>query len=153
MVDFSSLLDARAGEVKKPKALPPGDYPGVITNWTPVEAPKDKEYKTIIRLSLKLTDWAASVDEEDRLQDGPNGPTAINLAARNLRRDYYDHRMFDLDQLFADCGIEMEEAGRRLTYRELLPKLIGCQVMVEVQQYVSSRGEPGNQVNNLRPIQ
>lgn len=148
MVDFSSLLDARVGEAKEPKPLPPGDYPGIIKAWAPVEAPPGKEYKTMIRFTLGLMNWPDEVEQEDRMQEGKGGQLEpIDLAKRPMRRDFYDHRLFDLDKLLADLGIEAEG----LSYKETLPRTIGQQVLVEVTQYMNSTtGKPANQVNNLR---
>lgn len=149
MVDFSNLLGGKVGESVKPKALPPGLYPGVIKGWEPVEAPPGKDYRTIVRISLGLTAWPDDVEDQDKSQVVKVGepPQPIDLSKRTLRRDYYDHRMFDLDNLMAECGLEV--AG--LSYKESLPMLIGCPVLVEVAQYVNSRSnEIGNQVNNLR---
>jgi hypothetical protein len=143
MPDFSSLLKAHSGSVKKPPALPPGDYPAVITGWQCVEAPKGKEYTIIVRINIRLTGWPDSVGEEDRQVDGQ----PIDVAKKAMRRDYYNHRLFDIDALLDSCGISVDGTA----YEELFPQLIGCPVTAEVAQYVSQKGEPGNQVNNLRP--
>ena len=147
MVDFSSILDKGFGQAKKPKVLPAADYPAVITGWQPIEAPKDKEYKVIVRFSVKLLDWPAGTDPADQLEEDG---TQIDLGKRKLRRDYYDNRLFDLDQLFIDAGVDIEEGT---SYRESLPMLVGAQVLAEVTQYVNQRsGELGNQINNLRGL-
>jgi hypothetical protein len=147
MPDFSSLLKAPAGEAVEPTALPAGDYRSVISTWSLLEAPKDKDYKIIIRLGLKPIEWPEDVAEEDRQQEVKKGQfEPINLSERALRRDYYDHRMFDVDQLFADCGLQVTG-----TYEEMFPQLVGCQVIAEVAQYTNQRTmKLANQVNNLR---
>lgn len=146
MVDFSSLLNAKAGEALKPKALPPGLYPGVIKARQLLEAPAGKEYTIIIRFDLGLTGWPDEIEESERLQETKPGEFApIDLSKKRLRRDYYNHRLFDLDDLIKALGVD--PAGR--TYDELLPELVGQPVLVEVAQYLSRDGELQNQVNNL----
>lgn len=146
MPDFSSLTTKIAGTSVKPKVLVPGDYLSVITGHSLVEAPKGKDYKTIIRLALKPIEWPEDTEQDDKMQDGPEGRELIDLSKRTLRRDYYDHRLYDFDQLLEQLGIEL---GR--PYAEVFPELVGKQVWAEVTQYANQQtGEFANQVNNLR---
>jgi hypothetical protein len=44
------------------------------------------------------------------------------------------------------CGLEL--AGKQI--QDVLPELIGCQVLIEIQQYLSEKsGEFGNQVGKV----
>ena len=144
MADFSSLLNAASGTAVKPKALVPGFYRGVVKGWAPIEAPKDKEYKTIIRFILGLTAWPEDAEPEDKIEaDGK----PVALAAKQLRRDFYDHRLFDLDEFLRSVGVEPDGSS----YATLLPRTIGAAVTVEVSQYINQKsGEIGNQVNNVK---
>jgi hypothetical protein len=142
MPDFSALLQAPSGTSKRPSALPVGDYPGVVKSFELREADPSKDYTTIIRFYVVPTGWPDDVPEEDRLDNG----VPIELSKRQLRRDFYDHRLFDLDEFLKSCGVEPD--GTR--YVELLPRTIGAQVTIEVQQYINQRtNEPGNQVGRL----
>ena len=148
MVDFSKLLKMPAGTAVKPRALPPGEYPGIITGYKLSEAKPDKNYTTIITVNVKLAGWPDNIDPSDQIEtDG----SQINLATRStMRRDYYDSQLANidgLDQLLMSLGFELTGA----TYEELLAKMAGCPVIAEVGQYTNSRTmEIGNQINRLR---
>lgn len=147
MPDFSNLMNRKAGEAPKPKALPVGTYSGVIKGWEVVEAPAGKDYTAIIRFQLGLTDWPESVSEEDKLQDMGNGQSKpIDLSKKSLRRDFYDNGLFRLDEFIKSCGVEAN--GR--SYAEVLPEMVGSRVNIEVQQYVNQKtSDIGNQVGQL----
>lgn len=141
MPDFSSLLRKPAGEAKKPEALPAGDYPGVIKSFELGD--QNKNHTPYVRFPLGLTAWPDSVDESDR------GDT--DLSKRSLRRDMYltEDALWRLDELIKGLGIDM--TGR--SYEEVLPELVGQQVLVEVQQYMNqTNNEIGNQVGALKPL-
>jgi hypothetical protein len=143
MVDFTSLLKKPAGEASKPKALEAGDYPGIIKSFEVGDNNKNKT--PYVRFLVGITDWAETVSEEDKTNtDG----SPVDLSKRQLRRDYYltDDALWRLDDFIKSCGVEAH--GR--AYDEVLPELIGAQVMVQVQQYVNQQSmEVGNQVGSL----
>lgn len=144
MPDFSKLLKRPAGEAKEPKALPPGDYTGIIKNWEMKEAPQGKDYESLVRFSIGLVAWPDSMDESDKLDE--SGEAAMDLGKRQLRRDFYDNALYRLDELIRSCGVD--PAGQ--TYEETLPQLIGRTVLVEVQQYMNQQtNKIGNQVGKL----
>lgn len=146
MVDFTKLLNAKAGEAKKPKVLMAGNYPGVITRHELLPAPEGKDYQTIIRFHLRPTGWPEEAQDDDKTQDMGNGPQAIDLSKRQLRRDFYDSSLYRLDEFIRSCGVEAN--GR--SYSEVLPELTGVQVLMSVEQYMNQRtGEFGNQIGNL----
>lgn len=138
MVDFSQLLKRPAGEAKRPPALPPGDYPGVIQRWEVGDQNKNKT--PYVRFHLGLTDWPDAVDAQDR--------EGIELGKRPQRRDFYttEDALWRLDELIRSCGVE--PSGR--AYEEVLAEMIGQSVTVEVQQYMrQDNSEIGNQVGKV----
>jgi len=142
MPDFSSLLRKPAGEAKKPQALPPGDYTGVIKSFELGDQNKNKT--PYVRFHLGLNGWPESIPDEDKLSDGK----AIDLNKRQLRRDYFftEDALWRLDELLHSIGIDAK--GR--TYEECLPDALNAQVLVEVQQYMNQQNnEIGNQVGKL----
>jgi len=150
MVDFSKLLKAPAGAAKAPKALPVGDYHGIIKRWNIVEAPQGKDYSSMIRFQLGLTGWPDDIDEEDKLQETAHGQEPLDLSKRQLSKDFYDHRLDLFDLFLRELGLSIE--GR--TYEEVLPETVGCQVIVAVRQYINQRtGETGNQVDTVKGLE
>lgn len=151
MVDFSKLLSKPMGEAKAPKALPVGDYQGIIRSHEIVEAPKDRDYDMIVRFHGTYSAWPDDTDEQDRVEDrGSEGPQPIDLSKRRWRRDFYSHRLDQLDTFMKSVGIAAD--GR--SYQELLGETHGVTVVVEVQQYINKNtGELGNQVNNIRGLE
>ena len=135
MVDFSALLRKPAGEAKKPPTLPPGDYQAVIKSFAPGD---DNQNKTpYIRFIVGLMDWPADAPDEwsDAQEDGTVVTVTrgdVELSKRQMRRDYYltEDSLFRLDDLIRSCGIEA--AGR--AYEEVLPEMIGQQVLATVKQ-------------------
>ena len=151
MPDFGALLNAPAGVAPKPKALPMGNYPGVIRSHELVAAPEGKNYKTIIRFHVNLTGWADNVSEADKVEpDGLGGTRPIDPTKRQLRRDFYDSQMFRLDDFIKSCGVVAN--GR--TYAEVLPELTGARVICGVEPYISQKtGDEGNQINAITGAQ
>lgn len=151
MPDFSKLANAKAGEAKKPKALPEGNYLGIIKNFSFEPAPPGKDYETIVRFNLGLMDWPAEISDDDKQQDmGNNVFKPIDLSKRQMRRDFYDNVLYRLDDFIKSCGIEAN--GR--SYSEVLPELQGKHVTVQVKQYLNERtSEIGNNVGDLTGVQ
>jgi len=140
MVDFSNLLRKPAGEAKKPPALPPGDYPGVIKSYE--FGDKNKNNTPYVQFNLGLTDWADTAEVEDK--------TGIDLGKRQLRRQFFftDDALWRLDEFLRNLGVDAK--GR--TYEEVLPEVINARVLVEVQQYMNQKSnEIENQVGGLKP--
>lgn len=146
MPDFSKLANAKAGEAKKPKALPEGNYSAIIKGWEFVPAPAGKNYESMVRFNLGLLDWPDSVPQDEREQDLGNGPKAIDLSKMSMRRDFYDNTLYRLDDFIKSCGVDMN--GR--TYSEVLPELVGKRVVAQVKQYLNERtSEIGNNIGDL----
>lgn len=146
MPDFSKLANAKAGEAKKPKAIPEDNYPGIIKGWSFEPAPPGKQYEMIVRFNLGLTDWGPNVGEADKFQDLGQGPKPIDLSKLQFRRDFYDNVLYRLDDFIKSCGVDMN--GR--TYQEVLPELVGKRVIASVKQYLNERtSEIGNNVGDL----
>ena len=147
MPDFSKLANSKAGEAKKPKALPEGNYLAVIKGWSFEPAPAGKDYESIVRFNLGMMDWPAEVPESDKQQDLGNGQfKPIDLSKRQMRRDFYDNVLYRLDDFIKSCGVDMN--GR--TYSEVLPELVGKRVIAQVKQYLNERtSEIGNNIGDL----
>lgn len=138
MVDFSQLLRKPAGMGKPPKALPLGDYPGVVRNWEVGDSNRNRT--PYVRLQLVLTGWPDEVSPEDRGD--------IDVSRRALRKDFYltEESTWRLDKFIRSCGIESD--GQ--TYEEVVPQLIGQPVLVQVVHYDNKQtNEVGNGVGEV----
>lgn len=141
MVDFSSLLKKPAGEAKKPPVLPAGDYPGVVKSYELGDQNKNKT--PYVRFMLGLTAFPDSVDEAER--------EGIDLSKRQQRRDFFftDDALWRLDEFLRGLGIQSNGRG----YDEVLPEVVGQQVLIEVQQGLNQQtNEIFNQVGKLVPL-
>lgn len=127
MVDFSQLLDKPAGEAKRPKALPIGDYDGMIKGFEPGDANRNKT--PYVRFTFVLTGWPQTVMPDEQID--------IDLTKRTLRRDFYltEESMWRFDNFIKSCGID----PRGQTYAELLPMMISQPVVIQVQHYLNQQ--------------
>lgn len=153
-VDFSSLLKKPSGTAKRPPALPKATYPGKVKSFELGD--KNKNNTPYVRIHLALVEWPETVDESDRYQEGPDGQRIpIDLSKRPLHRDIYlrnndgTDAMYRLDDFLKSCNLELGAP-----YEELLPRLAGCDVLVDVEHYVNQQtGDLGNQVNKIVGVQ
>lgn len=138
MVDFSQLLRKQAGEAKRPKPLPIGDYEAMIRSH---EVGDNNRNRTpYVRLGLVMTNWPATI--------GPDEQGEIDLSKRTLRKDFYltEESMWRLDNFIRSCGID--PASR--TYEEILPMLVGQPVTAQIQHYMNQQsGDVGNTVGEV----
>ena len=138
MADFSALLKRPAGMAKKPEALPQDTYPGVIKSFEIGDANVNKT--PYVRVHCGFTGWPDSGQPEDF--------EGVDINKRQLRRDFFltDEAMWRLDELIRSCGISAE--GRE--YEEVLPELVGQQVLLGVSQYLNKKtNEVGNQLDTV----
>lgn len=143
MPDFSKLLNAPAGEAKKPEPLLAGNYPGVIKSFEMGDNNKNKT--AYVRFHLGLTGWPEGQDP----QTMPSGEPMDLTKRGQLRKDFYvtEDALWRLDEFLREMGVNL--AGR--PYAEVLPETVGASVLVEVQQYVNNNtGDIGNQVGNIK---
>jgi hypothetical protein len=137
-VDFSQLLRQQAGKAERPKALPIGEYPGMVRGWEPGNA--NRNQTPYVRFSIVLTGWPDSVNFEDRGE--------VDVTKRTLRRDFFltPESFYRLDLFIKSCGVEPRERS----YEEVLPELVGQPVVVSVGHYINnSTGEIGNNVGDV----
>jgi len=147
MSDFMSLLKKPLDDIKKPQALPAGLYPGQVKKYEFVEAPPGKEYKKIVRYHFGLTGWADGIDEGDKMEDLGSGLVEINLAKRQLRRDFYDNSLHRLKE-FLESFESIQTSGHSM--EECLAMVVGLPVQIEVKQYMNQRtNEIGNEVGGV----
>lgn len=135
-IDLGSLLKKPAGQAKKPPALDAGNYPGVVKSFELGDQNKNKT--PYVRFQVGLTGWG----------DGIEPVPDLDLSKRQMRRDYFltEDALWRLDTFIRSCGVEAN--GR--SYEEVLPELVGHQVVVEVQQYMNqTSNEIGNQIGQL----
>jgi len=136
MPDFSQLLRKPAADIKRPPALPPGDYLGVIKSYELGDQNKNKT--PYVRFQVGLMGWPDAVPEDER--------TGIDLSKKQLRRDFYltDDADWRLKEFLESCGIKFDN------FETGVPEAIGAQVTVEVQQYMNqTNSEIGNQVGKM----
>lgn len=151
MADFNRLLQAPAGQAKRPPILPPGNYPGIVKSWEPGDQNANKT--AYVRFHCGLVGWGEGVPTEWDVADAKGNVVTVtqadvDLSKRQMRRDFYltEDAQWRLDDFIASCGIEAN--GR--PYSEVLPELIGKSITVEVQQYLNKNtNELGNQIGKL----
>lgn len=122
MVDFKALLSKPAADVKRPPALPPGTYPGIIANY---KFDESREKKTpFVRFGLKITGPGEDVDA-DALQ-------GIDLGKREQRRDFFltEDAQWRLTEFMTSCGIDL--SGKSIG--EAIPELVNCPVLIGIIQ-------------------
>jgi hypothetical protein len=148
MPDLSAFLNRPAGRAVRPPPLPPETYPGVIRDYEYGESAQNKT--PYVRYQVVLLDWPPSVPQDKRAyKDRQGNMVPIDLSRVRLRRDMYmtEEALWRLDDLFRSCGVDTD-SGRE--YAELCPQLVGCQVSVEVQQYINpNNNEIGNQIGRM----
>lgn len=144
-VDFA-LLKRPAGKAPKIKALPDGNYPGVIKSYE--TGIKSKSGTDLVRFNLGLTDWADTVSDDDKATTNGSGQREmIDLSKRQLRRDFYltENALYRLDTFLRSLDIDLN--GR--DYESVLSDTVGANVMIAVGHYTNDRGETGNQVEEI----
>lgn len=145
---FSSQLDKTTGTAVRPKPLPIGDYPAIVTKLE--MGLKSKQKGTpFVRFTLQLTGWPDSVPEDERTNEGH----PIDLTKKTFNYDLYttDEAMFRVDEFLVACGVELGQG----TYREQLQSCIGQHVVASVTQYMpqtqgGAAAEPRNEVRQVR---
>lgn len=148
-ISFSHLLKKPAGQAKKPQALPPGIYPGIIKNWSVGDQNKNKT--PYVRFGLALTGWDANVADDDKMQEGVDGKkTYVDLSKRNISSDFYltddPGSWWRLDEFLRALELDLE--GNE--YETVLPNVIGRQVLVEIEQYLDAQNEFRNRAKSLK---
>lgn len=142
MPDFSELLRQPAGEAKRPKALKPGDYPGVVRSH---EVGDNNKNKTVyVRFGLTITDWPEDFTQEEIAEWAEEVP---DLSKRQLRKDFFftQDALWRLDDFIRSCGIEPQ--GRR--YEDILPEMVGQPVKMDVRHYRNQNDEVSNTVESV----
>lgn len=146
MTDFSKLYSRPATGITRPKVLPVGDYSGVITKFEPTfnERFDPKVYQT--RVFVKITGLPEGSDPADEAYSTALG-SVISRDYDTMNEDGSDAKnLYMLNQLLESCGITPSGA----TYNELLPQLIGKQVLANVTQYNDAEGQPaGNRIKKM----
>ena len=145
-VDFA-LLKRPAGKAPKIKALPDGNYPGIIKSYE--TGLKSQNGTELVRFNLGLTDWADTVADDDKsVTNGSGQKEMIDLSKRQLRRDFYltENALYRLDAFLRSLDIDLN--GR--DYESVLADTVGSSVMVAVGHYTNQKtGELGNQVEEI----
>lgn len=138
MPDFSALLRKPAGEAKRPKALPIGDYQGVVKSHEVGD--NNKNHTPYVRFGIVLTGWPDEFTQADIPED-------TDLSKRQLRKDFFltDDSLWRLDEFIRSCGVE--PAGR--VYEEVVPELVGQPIKVEIKHYRNAQDEIGNTVERV----
>lgn len=142
-MDFSSLLDRNVEDIKRPPALPAGDYPAVIKNKEFGDNNKNKT--PYVRFAIGLTGWPEEVDSADRQFDGK----PIDLSKKTFRKDYYltEDSLWRLKDFLEALGL----GGGNRKISELIDECIGQPVIAQVEQYINQKNsEIGNQIGDLR---
>lgn len=142
MPDFGALYNKPAGQAKRPPVLPKDDYRGMI-----VGAHSDGEMgdnKTpYVQWPVRLTDWGPSVPDSWTVYDTTTNAMVetsksdVDITKRQLQARFFvtDDALPMLDDFLRSCGIDME--GK--TYGEVLPQVVGKQVIVSVGQYTNKQ--------------
>jgi hypothetical protein len=160
-VDFTSNLTRRAvSAVRKPPLLPLDNYPGIIRRF---EYAESRNKTPLLRYHIGLSGWGDNVPDQWDCWDSTRNESytvqrsEVNLAAQQLRRDFYltDDALYRLKEFWESCGVEPSDPDQDVVewIQETAPTLVGHPVLVEVQQYTpQSGGDQGNQVGALRGL-
>lgn len=136
MPDFSSILKSPSGTAKKPETLPTDDYPAVVKSFEFGDQNQNKTPYLRVHFGFIGPGMAAG---------GQEALVALNIdiSKRQIRRDFYlrgkdqsdasatEACMYRLDQFLRSCGVE---PGDGKTYDELIPQIVGAQVLLGVTQ-------------------
>jgi hypothetical protein len=137
-VNFKHLLARPAGQAERPKALPAGDYPGIIAKFEQGESSQKKT--PYVRFLTNITGWPDTVEEEDRVLHKPDGTTSpIDLSKKQQKVDYYltDDALWRLDEFIRSAGLET--AGK--SYEEIIPECVGVHVTLAITQENNDTGD------------
>ena len=142
MPDFSHLYQRPAGRTPEQKLLPIETYPGIVKSYSLEELNRQSGKVAGVRVNVALTGWAESIQEEDRMQEGPDGKqTPIDITRRSFRQDFAtpddftDQSWYYLDEFLRSCGLDTDGGN----YEELFPQLVGQRVLVTVGWYNNQR--------------
>lgn len=136
MPDFSSFLKSTSGTAKKPESLPTDDYPAVVKSFEYGDQNKNKTPYLRVHFGFIGPGFAAGNQEALAALN-------IDVSKRQIRRDFYTRGkdendaaaeqacMYRLDQFLRSCGVE---PGGGKTYDELIPQIVGAQVLLGVTQ-------------------
>jgi hypothetical protein len=122
MVDFSSLLSKPLDDVKRPPALPPGTYTGVIAEH---KLDESREKKTpYIAFTIKGFQPGEDIDPAD--------VTEIDFSKRTMTTNFYltPDAEYRLKEFIESLGIAT--AGR--SFGETIPETTGLPVVMNVVQ-------------------
>lgn len=139
MVDFSQLLSTPTDEIKRPPALPAGNYNGTITKY---EFKESNEKKTpFVQFTFRVDSAGEGIEPADL--------EGIDLSKKTLRRDFYltEDAMWRLKE-FLD-SFDFPTAGRSLG--EVIPDTLNQPVLLDVVQQAARdpMDPPFNNVNKV----
>jgi hypothetical protein len=131
--NFANLMNRPAGQAKPPTALPEGVYSGIIKSWANDET---KNKTPLVRFVVTPTAWPDEIDDDAR--------QGIDLSTRQLRRDFFmsEDAMHRLDTFIRSCGIDPTDQ----TYAEVMPQLIGMDVLATVKHRIVQRPGEDDQI-------
>lgn len=153
MPDFSSMLRNPAGQAKKPETLPTDDYPGVVTSFEYGDNNKNKT--PYLRVHFRLLGAGQADGNADAL-----AALGIDPSKRQLRRDYYlrgkdandkeaqNSCLFRIDEMLRACGVEPNGQA----YDELIPTIIGANVLLQVKQRLNENSDSGDMFNEIGKV-
>jgi len=129
MSELSEFLDIRVGDVEVPQVLPSGVFKCIITRYG-IDRAKNEKRTPFVRVTLKPVDVVECEDE-------------VNLnSTRTISSDFWRTPAADkitLDFFERKLGMEIGKDDR---FGELWESALGAEVICEVKQSISKKGNP-----------
>jgi len=143
VADLNALYQRPAGTAKRPPLLPKGS--GYLATVTAFDGGTNTNTgNSYVRWFFRFRDWDPAIPAD--MRDG------INLDSyTGMYCDMYttDKALFMLDDFIRQVGVDLPTDGSR-KYEEVLPEVIGSNVLVEVDSYIPRGRSAEEAVNNVR---
>lgn len=135
--NFASVLDEPAAEAKRPPTIPRGYYVTAVQPGYRIDKSSEKQTEfveyTLKVLSVWEKDGIPQVDEDELAEFG-------DVTGQLIRVTFWmtDKSKYRLKEFFEHCGLEVEPG---MSFAQLIPEVVGCQVIAAVAHEPARTGE------------
>lgn len=127
-VDFKTLLQKPADEIKRPPVLPAGTYHGVVKSY---EFKESKEKKTpYCEVTVGVQGPGDGID--------PESVAGVDFSKKQMRTNFFltEDAVYRLKEFLESCG--HTTVGK--TLGEVIPEMVNSAILIEVTQRNSPDG-------------